>query len=150
MSSIVWPLLSCEVGHQGRVLNRAHQDLNQGPADVQSAALTTELCTQIVRVFFCWFSRPSFSNSSRTTEWKRKDCSETTRHRRSMTAITASLCQQDWSMSIMVWPLQSFEVATRSCAPTGGDIHFSQVKHWPDCLALRSCCLTEIIPRRKW
>ena len=25
---------------------RAHPDLNQGPADLQSAALTTELCTQ--------------------------------------------------------------------------------------------------------
>ena len=24
---------------------RAHPDLNQGPADLQSAALTTELCT---------------------------------------------------------------------------------------------------------
>ena len=27
---------------------RAHPDLNQGPADLQSAALTTELCTRIV------------------------------------------------------------------------------------------------------
>ena len=35
------------VGHQGRMLNRAHPDLNQGPADLQSAALTTELCTQL-------------------------------------------------------------------------------------------------------
>ena len=26
---------------------RAHPDLNQGPADLQSAALTTELCTQM-------------------------------------------------------------------------------------------------------
>ena len=26
---------------------RAHPDLNQGPADLQSAALTTELCTQL-------------------------------------------------------------------------------------------------------
>ena len=26
--------------------DRAHPDLNQGPADLQSAALTTELCTQ--------------------------------------------------------------------------------------------------------
>ena len=26
---------------------RAHSDLNQGPADLQSAALTTELCTQL-------------------------------------------------------------------------------------------------------
>ena len=26
---------------------RAHPDLNQGPADLQSAALTTELCTQV-------------------------------------------------------------------------------------------------------
>ena len=25
---------------------RAHPDLNQGPADLQSAALTTELCTR--------------------------------------------------------------------------------------------------------
>ena len=28
---------------------RAHPDLNQGPADLQSAALTTELCTRMVR-----------------------------------------------------------------------------------------------------
>ena len=27
---------------------RAHPDLNQGPADVQSAALTTELCTRML------------------------------------------------------------------------------------------------------
>ena len=27
---------------------RAHPDLNQGPADLQSAALTTELCTQVL------------------------------------------------------------------------------------------------------
>ena len=27
-------------------IKRAHPDLNQGPADLQSAALTTELCTQ--------------------------------------------------------------------------------------------------------
>ena len=26
---------------------RAHPDLNQGPADLQSAALTTELCTHM-------------------------------------------------------------------------------------------------------
>ncbi len=26
---------------------RAHPDLNQGPADLQSAALTTELCTHV-------------------------------------------------------------------------------------------------------
>jgi hypothetical protein len=29
---------------------RAHPDLNQGPADLQSAALTTELCTQLSSV----------------------------------------------------------------------------------------------------
>ena len=28
---------------------RAHPDFNQGPADLQSAALTTELCTQVMR-----------------------------------------------------------------------------------------------------
>ena len=28
---------------------RAHPDLNQGPADLQSAALTTELCTQMLK-----------------------------------------------------------------------------------------------------
>ena len=27
------------------IISRAHPDLNQGPADLQSAALTTELCT---------------------------------------------------------------------------------------------------------
>jgi hypothetical protein len=29
---------------------RAHPDLNQGPADLQSAALTTELCTHVVDI----------------------------------------------------------------------------------------------------
>ena len=31
-----------------RPRERAHPDLNQGPADLQSAALTTELCTHLV------------------------------------------------------------------------------------------------------
>ena len=31
------------------VQKRAHPDLNQGPADLQSAALTTELCTRCAR-----------------------------------------------------------------------------------------------------
>ena len=31
-------------------LARAHPDLNQGPADLQSAALTTELCTQLYAI----------------------------------------------------------------------------------------------------
>ena len=30
---------------------RAHPDLNQGPADLQSAALTTELCTQMLTCY---------------------------------------------------------------------------------------------------
>ena len=34
--------------HQCSVGMRAHPDLNQGPADLQSAALTTELCTQML------------------------------------------------------------------------------------------------------
>ena len=34
--------------HQGSVGMRAHPDLNQGPADLQSAALTIELCTQML------------------------------------------------------------------------------------------------------
>ena len=29
-------------------MERAHPDLNQGPADLQSAALATELCTRVV------------------------------------------------------------------------------------------------------
>ena len=37
----VMPLGTCNGG-------RAHPDLNQGPADLQSAALTTELCTHVV------------------------------------------------------------------------------------------------------
>ena len=32
----------------GNARKRAHPDLNQGPADLQSAALTTELCTHIL------------------------------------------------------------------------------------------------------
>ena len=31
-----------------RKSKRAHPDLNQGPADLQSAALATELCTQVL------------------------------------------------------------------------------------------------------
>ena len=33
---------------RGRTAKRAHPDLNQGPAHLQSAALTTELCTQMM------------------------------------------------------------------------------------------------------
>ena len=32
----------------GNARKRAHPDLNQGPADLQSAALTTELCTHML------------------------------------------------------------------------------------------------------
>ena len=32
-------------------ITRAHPDLNQGPADLQSAALTTELCTRCIYTF---------------------------------------------------------------------------------------------------
>ena len=35
---------------QTRTKNRAHPDLNQGPADLRSAALTTELCTRWAQV----------------------------------------------------------------------------------------------------
>ena len=41
---------------------RAHPDLNQGPADLQSAALTTELCTHAQRVVA--FSLLAFSAGS--------------------------------------------------------------------------------------
>ena len=33
---------------------RAHPDLNQGPADLQSAALTTELCTHLLDIWVQW------------------------------------------------------------------------------------------------
>ena len=33
----------------GRSVPRAHPDLNQGPADLRSAALTTELCTRTIK-----------------------------------------------------------------------------------------------------
>ena len=33
------------LGPLAKITVRAHPDLNQGPADLQSAALTTELCT---------------------------------------------------------------------------------------------------------
>ena len=33
---------------KARIGKRAHPDLNQGPADLQSAALTTELCTHLL------------------------------------------------------------------------------------------------------
>ena len=33
--------------------HRAHPDLSQGPADLQSAALTTELCTHVLSVCSC-------------------------------------------------------------------------------------------------
>ena len=36
-----------------RIGARAHPDLNQGPADLQSAALTTELCTQLRYAEIC-------------------------------------------------------------------------------------------------
>ena len=34
------------VQDSSKMKTRAHPDLNQGPADLQSAALTTELCTR--------------------------------------------------------------------------------------------------------
>ena len=40
---LVLPWLARTSYHQ----KRAHPDLNQGPADLQSAALTTELCTHV-------------------------------------------------------------------------------------------------------
>ena len=40
---------------RGQPRQRAHPDLNQGPADLQSAALTTELCTRMPGWFpACW------------------------------------------------------------------------------------------------
>ena len=36
-----------DVDELDRHAKRAHPDLNQGPADLQSAALTTELCTHL-------------------------------------------------------------------------------------------------------
>ena len=36
-----------DVDELDRLAKRAHPDLNQGPADLQSAALTTELCTHV-------------------------------------------------------------------------------------------------------
>ena len=39
---------SCNLSlHSELLRERAHPDLNQGPADLQSAALTTELCTHV-------------------------------------------------------------------------------------------------------
>ncbi len=35
-----------EIPTSSEAIMRAHPDLNQGPADLQSAALTTELCAQ--------------------------------------------------------------------------------------------------------
>ena len=45
----VWQAPSQCLHMHGRSLQkkRAHPDLNQGPADLQSAALTTELCTHM-------------------------------------------------------------------------------------------------------
>ena len=40
----MWPE-HCMTFTKARIGKRAHPDLNQGPADLQSAALTTELCT---------------------------------------------------------------------------------------------------------
>ena len=47
----IWELHCPPVSHLPS--HRAHPDLNQGPADLRSAALTTELCTQdIVKRFW--------------------------------------------------------------------------------------------------
>ena len=46
MCVLAWPLRrKLEEQFSRRSHKRAHPDLNQGPADLQSAALTTELCT---------------------------------------------------------------------------------------------------------
>ena len=44
--------------HQGlmaQILHRAHPDLSQGPADLQSAALSTELCTHVFIACSCTY-----------------------------------------------------------------------------------------------
>ena len=53
---------------------RAHPDLNQGPADLQSAALTTELCTHALcctAVGFHVLAYLSFVECNRKTEGPR-------------------------------------------------------------------------------
>ncbi len=37
---------------RGKESRRTHLDLNQGPDDLRSAALTTELCTQLTNISF--------------------------------------------------------------------------------------------------
>ena len=49
MCVLAWPLRrKLEEQFSRRSHKRAHPDLNQGPADLQSAALTTELCTHMI------------------------------------------------------------------------------------------------------
>ena len=45
----------CEPNHSQHKTRRAHPDLNQGPADLQSAALTTELCTHVNHFMCSWY-----------------------------------------------------------------------------------------------
>ena len=46
---VCFNIATCLWGHtQSNAVDRAHPDLNQGPADLQSAARTTELCTQVM------------------------------------------------------------------------------------------------------
>ena len=45
------------LGEPPRDADRAHPDLNQGPADLQSAALTTELCTQMAGATLCFIAK---------------------------------------------------------------------------------------------
>ena len=49
---------------------RAHPDLNQGPADLQSAALATDLCTQLCTL--CRLVLKTFSQ--RITVWRLPRC----------------------------------------------------------------------------
>ena len=41
-----------EIPTSSEAIMRAHPDLNRGSADLQSAALTTELCAQMLEVAF--------------------------------------------------------------------------------------------------
>ena len=61
---------------------RAHPDLNQGPADLQSAALTTELCTHIPIVLesCVWTTLPCICWRKDISKIPRRNCHPKTHH----------------------------------------------------------------------
>ena len=71
-----------DVGRSLQSARRAHPDLNQGPADLQSAAPTTELCTRL----------QASAAETLMTDTATTTCAQNTRRFVNNTCVTADSC----------------------------------------------------------